>query len=773
MRPRAFALTLLAVLAAWVSVARADGDPGSDVLAYQPLFLAADAGVSVNEQAQLGDLLRGASRAGVPVKVAIIASRTDLGAVTGLWRKPRAYARFLGIELSLAYKGRLLVVMPNGFGFNWPGHSTAAAYRTLSAVHITPTGAGLATAAAAAVRSLAAAEHITIPTRTQSAASAPPARGASSTSAARPNGAARIVGIAAVLAALVAGALGVLLRLGRRRRSRARSAVTRASPRRVSRRVWWAAPAAGLGLAAGAAVVAVAVVSGSTTARSVALATNPNLDPGTRLSGPAPAFTLSDEFGRPVSLRSFRGKVVILAFNDSQCTTICPLTTSAMLDAKAMLGSAGRQVQLLGIDANPKATALADVLSYSQLHGMLGRWHFLTGSLPQLRRVWKAYSIGVDISRRLIDHTPALFVIDPHGRLAKLYVTQQSYAAVGQFGQLLAQEASRLLPDHPTVNSHLSYTKISGISPSTPVALPRSGGGSVSLGPGPQPRLLLFFATWNRQSSGLAGQLDALDRYQAAASSSKLPPLTAVDEASIEPSSSALPAFLRGLPRPLSYPVAIDHDGRLADGYGVQGEPWFVLTSAAGRSLWYWQVSTSGWLSVRELTRHVRDALARAPRSPSSLATAAQQLAGSPAPLAALHQQASRMLGGQQALAARIRALRGYPIVINAWASWCTPCRSEFGLFADASARYGRRVAFLGADTSDSTGDAQAFLAQHRVSYPSYQTSTSDLRSLAVIEGLPTTIFINRAGKVAYVHTGQYDAKGSLDGDITSYALGG
>ena len=61
--------------------------------------------------------------------MAIIASPYDLGAVTALWRKPRAYARFLGIELSLAYKQRLLVVMPNGFGFNWPGHSSASAYR--------------------------------------------------------------------------------------------------------------------------------------------------------------------------------------------------------------------------------------------------------------------------------------------------------------------------------------------------------------------------------------------------------------------------------------------------------------------------------------------------------------------------------------------------------------------------------------------------------------------------------------------------------------------
>ena len=57
--------------------------------------------------------------------------------------------------------------------------------------------------------------------------------------------------------------------------------------------------------------------------------------------------------------------------------------------------------------------------------------------------------------------------------------------------------------------------------------------------------------------------------------------------------------------------------------------------------------------------------------------------------------------------------------------SGCGPCRSEFGLFAVPSAGYGRRVAFLGADTDDSAGDARTFLAAHPVSYPSYQTSTA------------------------------------------------
>jgi len=156
--------------------------------------------------------------------------------------------------------------------------------------------------------------------------------------------------------------------------------------------------------------------------------------------------------------------------------------------------------------------------------------------------------------------------------------------------------------------------------------------------------------------------------------------------------------------------------------------------------------------------------------TPSS-ATVQSLLAGSPPALAAIHQQAGQLLGDRAALSIRLRALRGYPVVVNAWASWCAPCRSEFGLLASASARYGREVAFLGVDTSDSPGDARSFLMAHSVSYPSYQSSISALSSTAVIEGLPTTIFIDPAGKVVYVHTGQYEAEGTLDEDIARYLL--
>ena len=765
---RAFRLVLLlALISALIGgtalspAARADGDPGSDVLVYQPLFLAADSGISVAEQVKLGNLIHDADKAGLPLRVAIIARRDDLGAVTQLWQQPQAYARFLGIELSLAYKGRLLVVMPNGLGFHWPGHSVASSYSVLARIR-TGSGAALATAAEQAITSLAAATgaHLSHSATVAAPTSHPASsREASGTvrSASTSTRALAFLTLALLAAAIIAARV-----LYSRRRQAVRARAKRIAGLLLGHRT----ASLSITLTAAAAVVASLVLTTSSSpsvSSAAALGDNPVLDPGTTLDRPARNFTLTDQFGRSVSLSSFRGKVVILGFNDSECTTMCPLTTTAMLDAKAMLGTAGSRVQLLGVDANPKATSIEDVLSYSQLHGMLHAWDFLTGSLPQLKRVWHKYSIGVSINRNLVDHSPAIFIISPTGQLAELFLTQQSYAAVGQLAQLMADEVSHLLPNHPAVHSHLSYSHIPGISPTAPARLPQAGGGETRLGPG-RPRVVLFFATWDRQITGLAGGLENLKRYQSLAIREHLPQLTSIDEGSVEP-RGALRSFIRSLPSRLNYPVAIDTSGRLADGYEVDGQPWLVVLNSTGQIAFYYSVAALGWPTTDKLEHMVKVALERVPAENSPAA-----LAGSPAPLASLHRQASQIVGGDPALMRRIRSLRGYPIVLNVWASWCVPCREEFRLFAAAAYEFGKRVAFLGANADDTTGDAKAFLKQHEVSYPSYSVSTSQLGSLAQIQGLPTTIFINKRGKVISVHSGEYDSAGVLDTDIATYA---
>lgn len=148
----AIAICALLVLAMAVPRAYADGDPASDVLASQRLFLPTDADVPIREQLQLSALLNESAQKGYPLRVAIIGSAVDLGSVTQLWRQPATYAHFLGGELSLIYHGTVLVVMPNGYGSD----VTASGIRTATGEARLPLpGRQLGTAAIAAVEQFA------------------------------------------------------------------------------------------------------------------------------------------------------------------------------------------------------------------------------------------------------------------------------------------------------------------------------------------------------------------------------------------------------------------------------------------------------------------------------------------------------------------------------------------------------------------------------------------------------------------------------------------
>jgi hypothetical protein len=120
-----FSLALLAVAAGAAAVliavfvvhdALADGDPASDYLISQQLFVSFKATFSDANATRLRELLDDSKRQGFPLKVAVIAGRYDLGSVPSLFGKPQQYARFLGQEDYYFFKDELLVVMPQGYG---------------------------------------------------------------------------------------------------------------------------------------------------------------------------------------------------------------------------------------------------------------------------------------------------------------------------------------------------------------------------------------------------------------------------------------------------------------------------------------------------------------------------------------------------------------------------------------------------------------------------------------------------------------------------------
>lgn len=161
-------------LAGHPSLALADGDPASDVLVSSALFLPWDAGISASRQTQLQSVLARSAARGFPVRVALIASASDLGSVTALWRQPQTYAEFLGQELSIAYTGSLLVVMPDGFGLVRFSRSPSVARAALAGISPASSGDALATAAVTAVEHLAAASgHPVAAARPVAASSSP------------------------------------------------------------------------------------------------------------------------------------------------------------------------------------------------------------------------------------------------------------------------------------------------------------------------------------------------------------------------------------------------------------------------------------------------------------------------------------------------------------------------------------------------------------------------------------------------------------------------
>jgi cytochrome c biogenesis protein CcmG, thiol:disulfide interchange protein DsbE len=147
-------------------------------------------------------------------------------------------------------------------------------------------------------------------------------------------------------------------------------------------------------------------------------------------------------------------------------------------------------------------------------------------------------------------------------------------------------------------------------------------------------------------------------------------------------------------------------------------------------------------------------------------------LAGAPPPLAGLYAQGDVLLdGGLDAFQAQLEELRGYPVVINKWASWCGPCRFEFPFFQSQAAKRGTEIAFLGVDSEDTEEAAQTFLEELPLPYPSFFDQGSEIAEEALnAREFPATAFYDSSGELVHTKLGGYASEAELAADIRRYA---
>lgn len=152
----------------------------------------------------------------------------------------------------------------------------------------------------------------------------------------------------------------------------------------------------------------------------------------------------------------------------------------------------------------------------------------------------------------------------------------------------------------------------------------------------------------------------------------------------------------------------------------------------------------------------------------------APSTAGLPPKLAANVEDADTLVGeGEDAFRKRLEKLRGHPVVVNQWASWCDPCRFEIPFFRSMTAKYRKQVAFVGLDMQDDRGAAEDFMRELPSGFPSiFDPDASVTTSLGGGRSSPTTFFLDANGEVVNLKIGAYATEELLDRDIEQFALG-
>lgn len=323
-----------------------------------------------------------------------------------------------------------------------------------------------------------------------------------------------------------------------------------------------------------------------------------SVDPGTTLTGKtAPNFTLTNQFGQTESLQSFRGKVVVLSFIDSRCTTICPLTAVVFRNIQYDLGKQKKHVAFVAVNANPVHTSVHAVYQWSKAHQMLRAWQFLTGPSANLKKIWAHYYVASNVLKGgTVSHIPAVYVIGPHGHERWMYLNSASanHEAIGLQVRHLLLHLVPKIPGHPHITipparqivyqaGGLGPSRAHAYSFSLPAIMPGGKIHTLKIGQQhPHAVLLEFFATW---CPDCQEEMPTLNSYSAMAKKhSQWPKVVGIDMRQAESSTSHVIQYSQR--NHLAFPVGLDQ-GRVSNMFGVSGIPTQVLLSAQGKILWY------------------------------------------------------------------------------------------------------------------------------------------------------------------------------------------
>lgn len=359
----------------------------------------------------------------------------------------------------------------------------------------------------------------------------------------------------------------------------------------------------GVALAGILAAVLLSTTSGRVSSHSAALAPGPG-EPGINTatanllslsvfgqSAPgakvAHDFHLTDQNGRRVSLSQFRGKAVVLSFNDDQCTDVCTLFAQDIVRADQDLGPVGRsRVVFLSVNVNPFYPQVRYVKQWSDQNdlGNLANWYFATGPVPTLEAIWKDYGVYVerDNQNRSVAHSAIMEFIGPSGVLDAAASFGRTAVDVDPYAHGVAQMGIDTLPTSqrtPVAGPQATASgghgaQLTEQAPDFSLPLLGKSGARLDLASlGGHPVVINFWA-----SSCVDCRAELAAFAQAA---KQVPDVRFVGVDVADPSTSAALSLARQAG--ITYPVVADNSGRTAATYQVSDLPTTLFLGPGGK----------------------------------------------------------------------------------------------------------------------------------------------------------------------------------------------